>query len=41
MKRNGMRWSPAGAPATLSPRAVWLDGDWNTFRARRPLTPAA
>jgi len=41
MKRNGMRWSPAGAQATLSLRTVWLNGQWDTFWAQRPLAHAA
>lgn len=41
MKRNGMRWSPAGAQATLSLRTVWLNGEWDTFWAQRPLAHAA
>jgi len=41
MKRNGMRWSPAGAQATLSLRTVWLNGEWDTFWAQCPLAHAA
>lgn len=41
MKRNGMRWSPGGAQATLSLRTVWLNGQWDAFWAQRPLSRAA
>jgi hypothetical protein len=41
MKRNGMRWSPAGAQTTLSLRTVWLNGHWNAFWNQRPLRTAA
>lgn len=41
MKRNGMRWSPAGAQTTLSLRTVWLNGHWDTFWNQRPLSNAA
>lgn len=37
MKRNGMRWSEAGAQATLSLRCAWLNGDWNRVWANQPL----
>lgn len=41
MKRNGMRWSSAGAQATLSLRTVYLNDQWETFWAQHPLTHAA
>ena len=41
MKRNGMRWSPAGAQSTLSLRTVWLNGQWEAFWTQRPLARAA
>jgi hypothetical protein len=41
MKRNGMRWSPAGAQTTLSLRTVWLNGQWDAFWSQRPLRTAA
>jgi len=37
MKRNGMRWSAAGAQATLSLRATWLNNTWDRFWASKPL----
>jgi len=31
MERTGMRWRTSGAQAILDLRAVYLNGDWNTF----------
>lgn len=41
MKRNGMRWSAAGAQHTLSLRAVWMNGQWSEFWEAQPLAQAA
>jgi hypothetical protein len=41
LKRNGTRWSPAGAESTLSLRTVWLNGQWDAFWTQWPLTHAA
>jgi len=37
MKRNGMRWSAAGAQATLSLRAARLNDTWDRLWASKPL----
>ena len=31
MERTGMRWTVTGAQATLDLRAVYLNGDWQTY----------
>jgi len=41
MKRNRMRWSPAGAQSTLSLRVIWLNGQWDGFWTQHPLSRAA
>ncbi len=35
MEQAGMRWRIAGAQAILSLRAIYLNGDWDTFHADR------
>lgn len=35
MERTGMRWTVAGAAAMLHLRATYLNGDWESFHARR------
>jgi len=35
MERAGMRWTVAGAQAMLRVRAVYLNGDWEAFLAKR------
>lgn len=37
MKRAGMRWSPRGAQATLSLRALYMSDQWERFWCRKPL----
>ena len=41
MKRNGMRWSPAGAQSALSLRVIRLNGQWDGFWTQRPPSRAA
>jgi hypothetical protein len=35
MEQSGMRWRIAGAQAILSLRAIYVNGDWETFHADR------
>ena len=35
MERTGMKWRPCGAEAMLRTRALYLNGDWDTFHAHR------
>jgi len=35
MEQTGMRWRIAGAQAVLSPRAIYVNNDWDAFHANR------